>query len=63
MCKQGDNKTFKENKRPKRYSGYTTLMCKINESRPSTYEKAAKEQVWKDPMTKEYQSILKKDVW
>ena len=45
------------------YSGNTALMCKIIESEPSTYEEVIEEQVWKDDMTEEYQSILKNDVW
>ena len=38
-------------------------MTHINDSKPSTYEEAAKQQVWKDVMVEEYQSILKNDVW
>eukprot|EP00253_Pinus_taeda_P034302 PITA_34302 len=55
--------TFGESKKSESYSGYTTLMCKIIKSEPSTYEEAAKEQVWKVAMTEEYQSVLKNDVW
>jgi hypothetical protein len=38
-------------------------MRKITDSKPSTYEKAAKQQVQKDAMMEEYQSIMKNDVW
>ena len=30
---------------------------------PSSYEEEAYQQVWKDVMTQEYQSIMKNDVW
>ena len=30
---------------------------------PTIYEDAAKQQVWKDAMVEEYQSIMKIDVW
>ena len=55
--------TFRESKRPNKYSSYATLMSKINESKPSTYEEAIKHQVWKYVVIEEYQSILKNDVW
>jgi len=28
-----------------------------------TFEEAVKEQVWKDVMAKEYESIMKNDIW
>lgn len=55
--------TFRERKRPNRYSSYVALMSEIIESKPSSVEEAFKHQVWEDDMTKEYQSILKNDVW
>jgi len=33
------------------------------QAKPSTFEEALKEQVWKDDMVKEYESIMKNDVW
>jgi hypothetical protein len=33
------------------------------ESKPSTFEEAASQQVWKDVMVEEYNSIMKNDVW
>jgi len=50
--------TFRESKRPQRYSGYTALMSQISDSEPSSFEEA----VWKDTMMEEYQSIIKNDV-
>jgi hypothetical protein len=38
-------------------------MRKIIDSETSTYEEAAKKQVWKNAMMEEYQSIMKNDVW
>jgi hypothetical protein len=38
-------------------------MTHIIDSEPSFHGEASGEQVWKDAMTEEYQSILKNDVW
>jgi hypothetical protein len=38
-------------------------MSSIIDSEPSSFEKAASQQVWKDAMMEEYQSIMKNDVW
>lgn len=43
--------TFRESKKPKKYSSYEAMMCKFIESKPSMYEESVEEQVWKDPMT------------
>jgi hypothetical protein len=40
-----------------------TLMSHIIDSKPSSYEEAADQEAWKDSMMKEYQSIMKNDVW
>jgi hypothetical protein len=55
--------SFRESKRPHKFSIYVALMSKIIDSKPSTYEEVAKKQVWKDAMMEEYQSIMKNDVW
>jgi hypothetical protein len=39
------------------------LMSNIIYSKPSSFEEAVSQQVWKDAMTKEDQSIMKNDVW
>lgn len=54
--------TFRESKRPHKFSSYVALMSQIIESEPSGVEKASSQRVWRDAMTKEYQSILKNDV-
>ena len=54
--------SFRESKRPQRFSGYFALMSHILDSEPSSYEEAVSQQVWKDAMVDEYQSIMKNDV-
>jgi hypothetical protein len=39
------------------------LMSHIIDSEPSSYEEATGQQVWRDAMMEEYQSIMKNDVW
>jgi hypothetical protein len=48
---------------PHRFSSYMELMSHIIDSKPSSYEEAVCQQVWKDAMMEEYQSIMKNDVW
>jgi hypothetical protein len=54
--------SLRKSKRPHKFSIYVALMSKIIDSEPSTFEEAAKQQVWKDAMIEEYQSIMKNDV-
>ena len=39
------------------------MMSHIIDSEPSSYEEAVGQQVWKDAMMEEYQSIMKNNVW
>lgn len=55
--------TFRESKRPHKFSSYVALMSEIINSEPSCVKEALNHQVWKDAMSKEYQSIVKNDVW
>eukprot|EP00253_Pinus_taeda_P033927 PITA_33927 len=55
--------TFRESKKPNRYQGYLTIMSTIMQNKSSSFSDAVKHQVWKDAMTKEYESIMKNDVW
>lgn len=55
--------TCRESKRPHRFSSYVALMSEIIKSKPSSVKEAIENQVWKDAMTKEYQSIIENDVW
>jgi hypothetical protein len=54
--------TFRESKRPHRFSSYIAVMSHIIDSKPSTDEEASSQPVWRDAMM-EYQSIMKNDVW
>eukprot|EP00253_Pinus_taeda_P002672 PITA_02672 len=38
-------------------------MSTMIQAEPSTFEEVVKEQVWKDAMVEEYESIMKNDVW
>ena len=53
----------REGKRTSSYSSYVALLCDIINKEPSNYEEAAEKKEWKDAMIKEYQSIMKNDVW
>jgi hypothetical protein len=55
--------SFRESKRPHKFSSYVALMSNIIDSEPSTFEEVAEKQEWKDVMMEEYQSIMKNDVW
>jgi hypothetical protein len=39
------------------------MVTSITESKPSSYEEAASQQVWREAMVEEYVSIMKNDVW
>jgi hypothetical protein len=56
-------KSFRESKKSKSYSNYVACLCDILNAKPSSYEEAAENQVWKDAMVEEYQSIVQNDVW
>jgi hypothetical protein len=55
--------TFRESKTPQRFSSYIAAMIHIIDSKPSSYEEASSQPVWRDAMMEEYQSIMKNDVW
>jgi hypothetical protein len=55
--------TFRESKRPQRFSSYVSAMSHIIDTEPFGHGEAAGQQVWQDAMTEEYQSIMKNDVW
>jgi hypothetical protein len=55
--------SFRESKRPHKFSNYVALMTSIIDLEPSTFEEDAKKQEWKNGMMEEYQSIVKNDVW
>ena len=53
----------RERKRHRPYSNHVSLLCDIINKEPYNYEEAAENKEWKDAMIKEYQSIMKNDVW
>ena len=55
--------TFRESRRPQKFSGYVAQMGHIIDTEPSSYEDAAGQSVWRDAMMEEYQSIMKNDIW
>ena len=57
------NRTSKESKRPRPYPSYIALLCHIIDVKTFSYEEATKKKEWKDVIIKEYQSIMKNDVW
>jgi hypothetical protein len=55
--------SFKESKRPHKFSTYVALMSNIIDSEPSTFKEDDEKPKWKDTMMEEYQSIMENDVW
>jgi hypothetical protein len=50
-----------ESKPPERFCSYLAMVSSISESKPSTFEEATNQQVWKDVMVEEYNSIMNND--
>jgi hypothetical protein len=55
--------TFRESRPPRKFSTYMALMTNIIDSEPSNFEEAANQQVWRDAMVEEHNSIMRNDVW
>ena len=55
--------TMRQVKKPNPFSSYMALMCDLLEKEPTCFEEAIQKKEWVDAMTKEYQSIIKNDVW
>jgi hypothetical protein len=55
--------TFRESKKPKRFSIYSACMTRLINEEPTTFEEATQKKQWKEAMTEEHQSIMKNDVW
>ena len=53
----------KESKAPGRFPSYMAQVTNLRESEPTTYEEDSANQVWRDVMMEEYNSIMKKGVW
>ena len=54
---------LKGRKRTRSCSSYVALLCDFIDKEPSKYEEVTERKEWKDVMIKEYQSIMKNDVW
>jgi hypothetical protein len=48
---------------PPKFSTYMALMNSIIDSEPSSFEEAVDQQVWRDAMAEEHNSIMRNDVW
>ena len=46
--------TFRESKKPKRFSSYAACMTKLINEEPTTFEEVVQKKQWKEAMTKEY---------
>jgi transposase InsO family protein len=55
--------TMRQVKKPKPFSSYMALMCDLIKKEPTCFEESIQKKEWEDAMTKEYQSIIKNDVW
>ena len=53
----------RRSKKPKPFSNYVSLMCDLVYQEPKNYEEVVQKKEWVEEMTKEYQSIMKNDVW
>lgn len=53
--------TFRESRPPTKFSSSLVLMSSDGESKPSIFEEAIGQQVWRDAMVEEYSSILRND--
>ena len=53
----------RESRPPERFCTYMALVASIVDTKPSSYEEADSQQVWREAMMEEYSSIMKNDVW
>jgi len=56
-------KTVRESKVPERFCSYLSMVRRIIEYEPSNFEEATNQEVWKDSMVEECNSIMNNDVW
>jgi hypothetical protein len=54
---------MRESRAPKRFGLYLAMVTSITDSEPTTFAKAADQQVWREVMQEEYDSIKCNDVW
>ena len=53
----------RESRAPERFFGYMAQGNSLCDTVPDTYEEASANQVWRDAMMEEYNSIMKNGVW
>jgi hypothetical protein len=54
---------MRERKAPERFGSYLVVVTSITNSEPTTFAQAANQQVWREAMQEEYDSIMRNDVW
>ena len=54
---------MRESRAPERIGSYLAMVTSITNSEPTTFEQEADQQVWRDAMQEEYDSIMRNDVW
>ena len=60
---EAPSRAVRERRLPERFGSYIALVTNTIETKPSSYEEAARQQVWREAMVEEYASIMKNDVW
>jgi hypothetical protein len=54
---------FRESRAPERLGSYLVMVTSITDSEPTTFAQAIDQQVWREDMLEEYDSIMCNDVW
>jgi hypothetical protein len=54
---------FRESRPPVRLGSYLDLVMSISDIEPQTFSQAVDQQVWREAMLEEYESIVRNDVW
>jgi hypothetical protein len=54
---------IRESRPPVRFGAYMALVTSITDSEPQTFAQAVDQQVWREAMVEEYDSIVCNDVW
>jgi hypothetical protein len=54
---------IRESRPPVRFGAYLALVTSIRDTEPQTFAQAVDQQVWREAMVEEYDSIVRNDVW
>ena len=54
---------MQKGKVPKRFCNYIAYVANITDPKPSSFEEAVDQQVWREAMVEEYDSIMWNDLW